>query len=249
MATDSSRIYLADARSGFCIHELRGHQSAVSSVAWSPKTEYILASGGMDGKILLWDTRSSRGVLKSLNQHALDKKSVLPSAHDYPVTSLKFTSDGLSLVSQGSDCNINLWNADTFENIIVNYPVKNRPRYTPGISGAPYRNFEVCCDTSRPLLFVPNGKDLQVFDLYNGTQHETILGNFQRIYCLGYRTSAQELYSGGLDLNLTAWSSDGSKALEREYLPGVDERGYRAHYLFQTFIGSHLILSDIDDSD
>ena len=81
---------------------LAGHNGRVNSfksIIWDIKfspTGKLLASGGGDGNIFLWD---------------LEKKQALTSiqAHDLGVTSVEFDPEGQYLVSGGLDASVRLW--------------------------------------------------------------------------------------------------------------------------------------------
>lgn len=49
---------------------LRGHDAGVWSLAWSPSNEYVLLTGGSDGRALVWDVRKADGCLMSLDAGA-----------------------------------------------------------------------------------------------------------------------------------------------------------------------------------
>jgi len=50
-------------------HTLTSHQGWVSSVAWSPSSEFELISGSYDTTVKLWDTRSLTAPLFTMTQH------------------------------------------------------------------------------------------------------------------------------------------------------------------------------------
>ena len=76
-----------------------GHTKEVWTVAFSPDST-VLASGGGDCMIKLWDVKTGR-VLKTLHGHT-----------DW-VRSLAFSSDGAILVSGSGDCTVRLWDVQS----------------------------------------------------------------------------------------------------------------------------------------
>mmetsp|Transcript_35876 Transcript_35876/g.57994 ORF Transcript_35876/g.57994 Transcript_35876/m.57994 type:complete len:459 (+) Transcript_35876:115-1491(+) len=73
-STDS-HVRLCDLRTGACTHMLSGHKDSVRAVQWSPRDEHVLASGSLDGTILVWDVRRAGGPLKILDQHNTSRAS------------------------------------------------------------------------------------------------------------------------------------------------------------------------------
>lgn len=65
-------VKLLDLRSGAASHSLVGHSGGgIQSVQWSPASAHILATGGLDGIVRLWDIRKagSRSCLAVLNRN------------------------------------------------------------------------------------------------------------------------------------------------------------------------------------
>lgn len=55
-AADSSLIRILDVRQpGQALLELRGHSASVNSIEWNPSRRGMLASGGDDSLVLIWD--------------------------------------------------------------------------------------------------------------------------------------------------------------------------------------------------
>ena len=65
-----------DLRAGSSVQELRGHQSSILSVKWSPNFSF-LASGCLGGQVLLWDIRKARNCLMSLDMGNLKGKGTV----------------------------------------------------------------------------------------------------------------------------------------------------------------------------
>ena len=55
--TSDPRVRLCDPASGNVTHTFAGHRDAVWAVEWTRGSEWILATGGCDGDIRLWDIR------------------------------------------------------------------------------------------------------------------------------------------------------------------------------------------------
>ena len=62
-AMDSNTIRILDVRQpGQALLELKGHGGSVNCVEWSPTRRGILASGGDDCQVLLWDLTGGAGA-------------------------------------------------------------------------------------------------------------------------------------------------------------------------------------------
>ena len=105
--------YICDIRTLSQTHTLQGHLAAVTCIRWSRHEPYQLATGGADGRILLWDVRKARSCLGHLdannNGATLPNASVMNSAHTKSVISMEFAENGHHLVSYGADHQLRLW--------------------------------------------------------------------------------------------------------------------------------------------
>ena len=84
---------------GFALTIPAAHAKGVNSVVFSPNGK-LLASGGNDGKIRLWDVATGRRIGKQMGQLA-------------PVFSVAFSPDGTTLASSGKDSVIRLFEVGT----------------------------------------------------------------------------------------------------------------------------------------
>ncbi len=84
--------------------ELTGNMGAVLSLEFSPDGK-VLASGGFDKSIRLWDTNTFKEI-KTFD------------GHNSFVSKISFSPDGKTLVSLGADSNNKLWNVSTGKEIV-----------------------------------------------------------------------------------------------------------------------------------
>ncbi|XP_010533519.1 PREDICTED: WD repeat-containing protein 25 isoform X1 [Tarenaya hassleriana] len=76
---------------------LSGHTKAVTAIDWSTSHVHLLASAGLDGAVYVWNVWSK------------DKKKARAfHCHDAPVKDVKWSKQGLSMLSCGYDCSSRL---------------------------------------------------------------------------------------------------------------------------------------------
>ncbi|XP_036265585.1 DNA excision repair protein ERCC-8 isoform X3 [Pipistrellus kuhlii] len=124
VGTRAPKVQLCDLKSGSCCHILQGHRQEILAVSWSPRYDYILATASADSRVKLWDVRKASGCLITLDQHNGEKSQAAESAntaHNGKVNGLCFTSDGLHLLTIGTDNRMRLWNSSNGENTLELY--------------------------------------------------------------------------------------------------------------------------------
>ncbi|XP_019733589.1 DNA excision repair protein ERCC-8 [Hippocampus comes] len=202
VGTKDPKVQLCDLNSGSKIQVLQGHRAEVLSVRWSPRYEHILATASADSKVRVWDVRRASGCLLTLDQHNSDKSKAaseaVNTAHNGRVNGLCFTSDGLYLITSGTDDRMRLWNSATGENTLVNYgKVSNESRKR--------RQFTVSQGCSPEFVFVPCGSSVAVYGLHTGELVTMLRGHYNNVDCCEFHPDHQELYSAGKDGNILAW--------------------------------------------
>ncbi|XP_057350929.1 DNA excision repair protein ERCC-8 isoform X4 [Manis pentadactyla] len=124
VGTRGPKVQLCDLKSGSCSHILQGHRQEVLAVSWSPRYDYILATASADSRVKLWDVRRASGCLITLDQYNGKKSQAVESAntaHNGKVNGLCFTTDGLHLLTVGTDNRMRLWNSSSGENTLELY--------------------------------------------------------------------------------------------------------------------------------
>jgi WD40 repeat protein len=106
LATTSTdrRAAVWDLPNGKRVHTLRKHDEAVNAAAFGKD---VLATGGQDKKIFVWDLAS---------EHPDEKPRTL-TGHEASITDLAFAADGAMLVSASNDNTLRLWRLDTGDSI------------------------------------------------------------------------------------------------------------------------------------
>lgn len=199
VASSVNHVEIIDLRSGGSTQELRGHSSSILTCCWSPVDEYLLATGGIDNNIFFWDIRSGNSVLKRLDQYNANTES--GTAHTGYVNSLQFTSDGLLLVSFGTDNRLRLWETLNGHNQMINYgKIKNDVKKSV--------QFAISNNSKPSLIYVPSCGNIYILELLSGQRVGQLYGHFNSVNCCFYRDIYQELYSGGNDRNVLTWTSD-----------------------------------------
>uniref|UniRef100_A0A3Q1K1A3 DNA excision repair protein ERCC-8 n=1 Tax=Anabas testudineus TaxID=64144 RepID=A0A3Q1K1A3_ANATE len=188
VGTKNPKIQLCDLKSGSRIHVLQV----------LPHTHICIA----DSKVKVWDVRRASGSLFTLDQHNGDKSKAsseaVNTAHNGRVNGLCFTSDGLFLLTAGTDDRMRLWNSATGENTLVNYgKVCNESRKR--------LQFTVSRGCSPEFVFVPCGSSVAVYALHTGALVTMLRGHYNNVDCCAFHPDYQELYSGGKDCNILAW--------------------------------------------
>jgi WD40 repeat protein len=165
-----------------------GHTAAVRSVAFSPDGKK-LASGSLDGKVILWD----------LAGYPLGPP--LTGQGENKIVSVAFSPDGKKLASCGTDGNIVLWDVEKHEKI-KSVPVNQGKLNIVAFN--PYDGNTLACGTQAGtvvLLEVESGVVLNTLSAHNG-----------RVYGLAFSPKAKKFASSGEDKKIVFWDFSSLKA-------------------------------------
>ncbi|KAB2066703.1 hypothetical protein ES319_A09G179100v1 [Gossypium barbadense] len=215
--------------------ELQGHTDSVSSLAFSHDGQ-LLASGGFDGLVKVWDTSGNLkstlegpgGGIEWIRWHPkghlilagsedctvwmwnADNGSCLNvfSGHGASVTCGDFTRDGKTICTGSEDATLRIWNPRSGESIDV---VRGHPYHTEGLT---------CLSISSDSTFAVTGsKDgsVHVVNITTGkvvsswaSQTSSTEGDPESIECVSFAPKFPWAVSGGMDRNLTIWDLQNS---------------------------------------
>ncbi|CAK8689646.1 DNA excision repair protein ERCC-8-like [Clavelina lepadiformis] len=205
-AASSVHVRLADMRTGSTAHLLKGHRDNVLYVKWSPKDEFLLATGSEDGRLLMWDVRQAKAILLSLDQHNGDiggNDARGTKAHSGSVNSLLFNEDGRYLLSFGSDERMRLWNCESGANTLVNYGrIDNNSIHRPLHMAIHHSG------ASASVVFVPAGRQVFLCDLYTGSCLGRLSEHFSQVRCCEHNKNTLDLFTAAEKSKILIWSPE-----------------------------------------
>ncbi|KAI9729052.1 MAG: hypothetical protein M1828_000137 [Chrysothrix sp. TS-e1954] len=222
-ATQHPAVRLVDLRSGSAVQSLVGHAGgAVLSVAWHPRKEHILASGGVDGTVRLWDVRRSAGCLGVLDMDDSiglgghdgsgrgARRHDRGKAHAGPVNGIVWTEDGKYVVTAGQDERVRVWDTMTGANTLTNFGPVIRNKHLSSLIPAlvPKRLVRPGDD----VLFYPNEREILMYGMHEGVLQKRLKipgvqqsGAKNRVTSLFWRAHSIELLSAHTDGSVRSW--------------------------------------------
>ncbi|KAK9791163.1 hypothetical protein WJX73_000510 [Symbiochloris irregularis] len=197
--------------------ELLKH-AEVWALQWSQLSEWILLSGGCDGEVRLWDIRMS-GCTALLDQHYTAAPSAarkrmrreqsrsnsqpLPSvcAHDGSVTSILPSPNGLLWLTAGTDGRVRQWDSYNHRNMLINFANTFNRATKPR---------QMATAQESDVLYHPSGSVIQMLRIGGGDELGILRGHMDTVHACAFNPVEHELYTGGSDCQLLAWSAPSS---------------------------------------
>jgi WD40 repeat protein/tetratricopeptide (TPR) repeat protein len=171
-------VKLWDARSGAEILTLRGHDSEVTSVAFSPDGTR-LASGAWDNTVKLWDARTGAELLTL-------------RGHSNWVRSVAFSPDGMRLASGTQDNTVKLWDARNGAEL---FTLRGHIGAITSVAFSP--------DGTR-LASGAEDNTVKLWDARNGAEIPTLRGNVP-ITSIAFSSDGTRLASAAFDSTVKLW--------------------------------------------
>ncbi|KAL7665720.1 Uncharacterized protein ABC855_g1313 [[Candida] zeylanoides] len=219
VAADQPFVRLLDLRSSASAHSLAGHKGKTLCVQWHPTNPNLLASGGFDGEVKIWDIRRSRSCLCRLDMHRTSAgasgdnlRLASVKAHSGPVNGLAWHAAGHTLYTTGNDDKVRVWDlvasAAPPINKLVNFGPLTRNKYpqTIPLQLSPANETEL-----QYLLFPSDNDDVFVFRTVDGKlvsrlvrQGEKRTGRTSAMAYMGHWSGTY--LCGTMDGEIVAWA-------------------------------------------
>ncbi len=149
-------------------YTLEGHTASIGELAFSPNGK-ILASGGSDKIICLWEVETGSNLF------------TLTTEHKHTIRALAFSPDGKTLVSGGNYKTFNLWDVATGQQLTENQNVEtaNILRFSPDgktlVSGTYNGKIQLLDARTLRLLSTHNGHTSWINALVFGADGKTLV--------------------------------------------------------------------------
>ena len=144
----------------------------------------MLATGSIDGRIVLWDLDSG------------DPISGFDATHDDAVTKIDFNTDGTQLVSASLDGTARVWDVATGDELLV------LEGHEEGLSTATYSPDSTLIATASGDMTV------RVWDAETGDPLHELTGHISGISGISFNADSTLLASGGQDVGIRIWDME-----------------------------------------
>ncbi|KAJ2746169.1 hypothetical protein GGI20_001592 [Coemansia sp. BCRC 34301] len=218
-ADESAYIRLCDLRTGSSAQSLLAHHSGCMAAAWSPTQPFVLASGGIDGTLRLWDIRRADSQVCSFGQlHEAGPGD--SQAHGGSVCSVLFTGDGSRIASMESTGTVCVWDSERPESPAVECRLGSVAKRSGNtMSGALQMALTTAATryaADYEMLFCPSGSSIAAVDIATGKRIASLDSHFAPALCAAWRPDHLELYSSGVDGNVLIWCPPAVEELSDE---------------------------------
>lgn len=218
VGSDQPFVQLLDIRGALGAHTLNGHKGRTLAIEWHPQSSYILATGGYDGEVKIWDIRRAKSCLCRLdmlqtdNSKGIGKNLLRQSvkAHLGPVNGVAWNDLGTELYTTANDDKIRVWDTTVHHpppvNKLVNFGPLTRNKFPQVVPLVVTPNVE---SEIAHILFPSDTGDIFVFRTIDGKMVNRLsrFGERQgRILSMVYGSPfLAHIFCGTMDGDILVW--------------------------------------------
>lgn len=179
-----------------------------NSARASPSRKRVLPGNAMKNSLssTKWHNFPSGSAVQRLHP-GMSSSLNRATAHYGAVTGLRATSDGMYLLSSGSDSRLRLWDVESGCNTLVNFEAMRLQTSKP---------LQLAVTHDLSLVFVPCMSSIRAYHLWSGVTFQTLRGHYESVNCCYINWHDQEIYSGSNDRKILVWSPISSAVSEME---------------------------------
>lgn len=170
------------------VRTLIGHSGDVNAVAFSPDKS-ILASGGKDNFVILWDTKTWKELKRF-------------SSHEENVTAVAFSPDGKMLASGDKNKRVLVWDVATGRN-------------TTTLKVGGEVNVVAFSPDGRTIATVGESSVVLLWDAASGKEVKELKGHSGDVRTIAFSHDGKFIASGGEDDNVIIWDAATLKEIRR----------------------------------
>eukprot|EP01138_Halocafeteria_seosinensis_P014347 gb/GECG01014648.1/.p1 GENE.gb/GECG01014648.1/~~gb/GECG01014648.1/.p1 ORF type:complete len:603 (+),score=81.51 gb/GECG01014648.1/:1-1809(+) len=165
-----------------CIHTFRGHGKGVQCIRFFPLYGHLLLSGGLDGKIKIWDVHSKACMRTYIG-------------HTAGIRDLKFTADGKHFLSCSYDGRVKYWDTESGK-CLSDFDVDSTP-YCLAIHPVEQNVF---------LVGLQNSHVVQ-YDINTGEVVQDYFHHLKRVNSIVYVENGDRFVSTSDDRTMLVWEA------------------------------------------
>ncbi|EDR06816.1 uncharacterized protein LACBIDRAFT_299706 [Laccaria bicolor S238N-H82] len=182
-----------------CFLRLVGHDSLVTSVAFSPDGRHIVSGSG-DKTVRVWDAQTGQSVMDPLK------------GHDGRVTSVAFSPNGRHIVSGSGDKTVRVWDAQTGQSVMD--PLKGHDDYVTSVAFSP---------DGRHIVSGSRDKTVRVWDAQTGQSvMDPLKGHDSWVSSVAFSPDGRHIVSGSHDKTVRVWDAQTGQSV-MDPLKGHDD--------------------------
>lgn len=184
------------------------HNGRVQAVAFSPKPDWVFATGGLDKIVKVWDEKTRKAVVNFDQSEA-------------GITGLAFLPNGVQLVGSSEDGRLYWWGIyyNQKQKAFGGYPYRHEEAHEGGVNA-----LGISADGKR---LVTGGEDnvVSVWDADNGRRVKDLKDSTAPIYAVALSPDGKTAVGAGREGVVRVWTVDDGKLAQTLTLPPLPKTG------------------------